>query len=149
MKRMLKHLRNMLLVFVFCFTAIMIISMLYGVHYDDNRKIWLLLLDCAIFGILSPLTYSEKLLTTKPRYIIAQILYVVMLNVVYILTLQLGQFVFGVWGYILSSIATVAVFILIRFIMFQLDKAEADRINEHIRKKKRKDELPLDTDEEE
>ena len=125
-----------LMVFVICFAVIIMATMLYGLQYN-NYRIWLLLLICAIYGLLSPMVFSEKL-DTKPKYIASQVAYVILLNVTYILVFKIGQIELNWVAYAINSAFTIGLFLVIKLIMFKLDQAEAARITRRLQEAQRR-----------
>ena len=133
--RRLRLVRDIFLIFTVAFTLIMILTMITGAAYD-NDMIWTALLIAAIYAGLSLMLFSERL-STRRGFLITQSIYVILLNVVYIVIIRLAGWSFSTKGYILNALYSIICFVGIRAIVFSLDKREADRINAMLQKHKR------------
>ena len=128
--------RDIFVIFTAAFTAIMLITMLAGAEYSNNM-IWGAMLIAALYAVLALMLFSEKL-RSRRWFMGVQILYVILLNVVYIVVTSLAGWSFSSRGYIINAICSVVVFCIVKALIFSMDKQEANRINEMLRKFKQK-----------
>lgn len=124
----------MLMVFTISFTISIMVSMFF-IPYN-NLYIWIHLGICVLCGLLSPLVSSEAL-AERGLHFAGQVLYVILLNVIFVAVFILGNINPPPMTYVYSAISSVAVFILVKYLIFRTDKTTADSINRALVKRKK------------
>lgn len=128
--------RDIFVIFTASFTAIMLVTMIAGAQYN-NDMVWAALLTSAIYAVLALMLFSERL-KSRRLFVGVQILYVVLLNIVYIIVTLLSGWKFSIRGYIINAICSIVVFCIVKALIFSMDKQEANRINERLKRYKQK-----------
>ncbi|MGF6376561.1 signal transduction histidine kinase [Clostridiales Family XIII bacterium PM5-7] len=132
--RNIKILRDMLIIFSLSITLSLFVTMFIGVEYTNERLFWVLEISFS-YAVLSFIFFWEWLID-KIGFLAVQIIYVVMLNAIYITFSQIEDWGFTLKGYTIVSAFTVVAFLLVRSIIFSIDKAEVDKINTILEKRR-------------
>lgn len=132
--RNIKILRDMLIIFSLSITLSLFVTMFIGVEYTNERLFWVLEISFS-YAVLSFIFFWEWLID-KIGFLAVQIIYVVMLNAIYITFSQIEDWGFTLKGYTIVSAFTVVAFLLVRSIIFSVDKAEVDKINTILEKRR-------------
>lgn len=89
----------------------------------------------AIYGMGSLVLFSKSV-HTRGRFTAAQIIYVVMINVVYIVIMRYESVDIPFGAYITGPVCSIIIFIIVKAVIFSINKKLADEINEALKRKR-------------
>jgi hypothetical protein len=128
----LRILRNILLIFIIVFISILLVSLLWGATITQKRLLSILVI-AAIDAIMAIVLFIDTL-AYKINYMIIQIVYVIMLNVVYIAVMIIMGVEFTSYKvFFYNLFVTSFIFLAIRTIMYKINQNTAQKINESLK----------------
>lgn len=127
--------RDIFLIFSLSFTIIMIITLLAGAYHtvNDMKGVFIVAI---VYALLALVFFCDPLID-KIGYLPIEIGYVTMLNVTYVIMANIFSWEFTVRGYIINISSSIIMYILVKVIIFSIDKVNADKINSKIRERKK------------
>lgn len=126
--------RDLFLIFTLSFTVIMIVTLLAGAEYKNADIVGIFILS-AIYAFMALIFFWNSLID-KIGYLPLEIGYVVMLNIAYLILSNIFEWNFTVRGYLINFSSTVIMYIFVKIIIFSIDKVNADKINDTLKKRK-------------
>ncbi|MDQ0361217.1 hypothetical protein [Breznakia pachnodae] len=130
----LRIIKNMLIIFSCSFVGMIAILMLLGIVIDNEMLLSLFIMS-VLYSVMSIILFIESLSHTQ--MFIFQVIYVIMLNVIYIAMMKIRGLVFvGGYVYVINAIFSVILFILIKSIIYHYDKKTAEKLNKAFKKNK-------------
>lgn len=132
--RALRVFRDIALIFCLSFTLAIVVTIFLGADYS-NERLRAAAIIAFLYAVMALLFFWEWLIN-KVGYVPIEIFYVIMLNVVYIVVCRSHGWYFSTRGYILNAIFAIICYLLVKFIIFNIDNAEAKRINQILKKRK-------------
>lgn len=126
---------NFLIIFSLSFNLLILFVWVSGVKIQNNLILPFLII-CGLCTLFSSILFWEDAIK-KIGDITIQLIFIVLINLTFIFANFILHWNFKWYHYIIHFISTVAAYILIRWIIFQVDKKEAAEMNKFLKKRKK------------